>query len=377
MVVRSALLAVGLASLLSGCDQGEAESVVADPTVVFGQSQATERTSSPCVIRARTLVKIKSEVAGRVNVIDVAPGDVIAKEALLASIDTHALKNDLERNGLAQRRVQSEMKLLRLQGERARRAKQAIDEINSRAEYLSAAARSSAVVGRYGTEAMEMNEREASLEQLSISLQDMQLQEREIIRNLGLAQIRSPLDGVVLSRFVEEGAIVGSGTSQFGGGDVLFEVADVGTLRAECYARESESWNLRVGMPAKVTLDVRSNRAVEAAITHVSPAVEMVSGVPRLKFEADFVPPDAGWRVGANAAIAIEAPGTSSSNTLPASAVGTEGGKQWVRVRRGRAFLVTPVVAQREGLGWVVTKGIADGDLVAVSFNVDGARNGQ
>lgn len=227
-----------IAVLSTACSSGQADTAApAERTLVFGQAQGTERSSSPCVIRPRTLVKIKSEVAGRVNLIQAAPGDAIAKDGLLASIDTRALNNDLERNRLSQRRVASEMQLLDLQIERARRAKQAVDQINAKAEYLSPAARESNALGRYGVEAMEINERRASRDQLAISLQDMQLQEREIVRNLGLAEIRSPLQGVVLSRFVEEGAIVGSGTSQFGGGDVLFEVADVGTLRAELCPR--------------------------------------------------------------------------------------------------------------------------------------------
>lgn len=105
--------------------------------------------------------------------------------------------------------------------------------------------------------------------------------------------------------------------------------------------------------------------------------MELVSGVPRLKFESDFVPPDGSWRVGANATIAIAASGAGPSARLPASAVGSVDGQTQVRVRRGRAFVAVPVTAQREGDAWVIRDGLAQGDLVAASFHPAGGTHEQ
>lgn len=369
--LSSALVA---AMVLGGCETKTAEttSTKNESVVIFGRGYEAGRIQAPCVIRPLAMVKVKSEISGRVDSIHAAPGDHVAAGQLLAVIDKRALRNEMERNVLAQKRLRSQISLQNIQVERARRAKLVLDEINSDFERMAGQGNSSTLPGSYSAEAMDIREKETGLRQSQLALEDLQLQEREISRNLKLAEIKSPLAGLVLSRSVEEGAIVGSGVSQFGGGDVLFEVADISRLKAECYAREEDAWQLAKGQQTQIVTDALSDRSVDSHITHVAPLVELVSGVPRLKFESEFTPPDSGWRIGVNAIANVKSGSATASRVLPKSAIQERNGKAYVRVKRGRSFEVSEVDAVPTDTGWMVEHGLNRGDMVAEKFDGGG-----
>lgn len=352
---------------ISGCTEKSSDTGNKNNTdiVVFGSDQKEDSILAPCIIRPLAIVKVKSEVSGRVDAIHAAPGDTVKEGTPLANIDTRAMKVSLERNLLAQRRITTQIKLQSIQIERSKRAKQVIDEINSKAELKIGETTARSSMSYYGKEAMDIHEAETTLQQLQLSLQDLRLEEKEIIRNISLAEIRSPLLGRILSRSIETGAVVGSGVSQFGGGDVLFEVADISKLKAECYARESEAWRLGVGQETIISTDVAKQEPIKSSISRIAPSIELLSGVPRLRFESDFSPSEDSWRVGVNAKIAVKTIGTSSSNTLPPDAVREESDGTYALVRRGMRFEKVTINAERTDDGWLVHSGLNIGDMVA------------
>lgn len=362
-----------LAIILLGACEGkrEQEVVAAIETTIFGADTSSRNVEAPCVIRPRTSVGVKSEVSGRVDKVYGEVGQRVSKGEMLALIDTRSLTNELERNELSQQRTKASISLTEVQLERARRALAVINRINADSEYLPDKIRNSALLGRYGVEALEVKEQEAAVLQLTLTLRDLELQERNIRRNLSLSEIRAPLDGVVVARSVEEGSVVGSGISQVGGGDILFEVADTTRLRAECFARESESFEIKQGLSARIVADQRSGRAVDGVLTRVAPSIELVSGVPRLKFESEFSPPDGSWRVGGGAAIFVDTGPSEKgpSREIPASAAREMEGGIYTYVRVGRAFERRRIEAVKRNGAWFVESGLEDGDLVAIDFD--------
>jgi multidrug efflux pump subunit AcrA (membrane-fusion protein) len=343
------------------------------PVVVLGGGSGDTAIEVPCIIRPRTVVRIKSEISGRVETIHVAPGDAVEEGALLAEIDTHGLEIELARVRLAQARTASRMEVIRLQLERAKRTKSVMQEAFNRSVDAAGAEGGFLATGSHSELAVEMASRGAELRDATLTSQDLLLQAREIRRKMDLAKLRAPLAGTVLARTAEEGAIVGSGTSQFGGGDVLFEIGDMGTLKAECFARESQAWSMRQGLPVQVVADAPNDRIVDAAITHVAPAVDLISGAPRLKFEVEFSRPDPSWRVGINAIVRLVEASEAAALRLPLSAVDDRAGHLFARVRRGAHFEVVPISGRREQTGWLVSAGLERGDLVAKDFSQESA----
>lgn len=357
-----AALPAAFVPLLAACGQAIAPSQAAHevPIVVFGSAASAALLEAPCVIRPKVQVQIKSEVSGRVEEVLVAPGDAVTQGQLLARIDTRELDIQLERNRLAQRQTQTRIELAELQLERARRNSEIMARLNAKATASGATP-----PGVLGAEELEVREKQASLNQLRLDVDDLRLHERELLRSLHKTGIRAPMDGVVLVHGVEPGMLAGSGISQFGGGDVLFELGDVTRLRAECYAREGESWSLAVGLPAQLVADGRRDEPVALTLSYVAPVIELVSGVPRLKFEAEFTPASPRWRPGISAQIAVTPEASDTVPVLPASAVVEDAGGRYVYVQRGRSFHRASVSAVRSGDGWRIESGLKHGELVA------------
>lgn len=320
----------------------------------------------PCVLRPKAQVRVKSEISGRIDEIHAAPGDSVEQGQLLARIDRRPLRNALERIELQEAMMVSRIRLTEIELEAAERQRDVVAQINQ------GAAPGLEKAGLFGREELEAVAKAAELEQSRLSLKDWQLQKRDAERNLSLADIRSPLGGTILSRFIEEGSVVGSAVSQVGGGDELFEVADIRSLKAECYVQEAESWRIQLGNP--VTISPRQRRGARAAvsteISNVSPSVEVVSGVPRLKFEAEFQPSGSLWRPGVSATARVSGGDDDTRQTvLPLTAVQEVDGSLYVYVLAGRLFRRQLISAQRTEIGWDVTAGIQPGDLVATDYS--------
>lgn len=324
--------------------------------------------SAPCVIRPVASVGIKSEVAGKVNSVRASVGDQVVQGQVLAQIDTSNQSNEIERLSLVEKRAEADIALASLQVERARRVRQVMRDINSndastRQELLKAREN-----GLYSVEELILREKETLLSQNKLALQGFKLETLNLKRSIEKATIRSPLSGVVLSRAIEEGSVVGAGTIQLGGGDILFEVADVHRLRAECFARESEATAINVGSPMGIALDSDRLITVETKIDRVAPSIELVSGVPRLKFESEFSPANKRWLAGLSATALIHSKSPTKSNLLPRSAVREEAGRYFAFVRKGSKLEKQEVAAEPTEHGWQVSRGLKGGDLIVVDY---------
>ncbi|MDO9488455.1 MAG: efflux RND transporter periplasmic adaptor subunit, partial [Sphingomonadaceae bacterium] len=127
---------------------------------------------------------------------------------------------------------------------------------------------------------------------------------------LARLDIRAPANGVVLTRSVEPGQIVGAGSAP------LFRVAQNGAMEMTARVAEQDLIKLSVGMPATVQL-VGSTRQFNGHIWLLEPVIDPQSrqGEARIALARD---PD--LRVGAFANAKIEA-GTAELPVLPQSAL--------------------------------------------------------
>lgn len=135
-------------------------------------------------------------------------------------------------------------------------------------------------------------------------------QAREMSARLARLDVRAPSAGLVLSRAVEPGQIVGAG------GQPLFRIAQNGEMEMEARVAEQDMAKLRSGVAAKVT-PVGSSRSVNGRIWLLEPTIDPNTRQGKARIA---LPRDPSIRVGGFANASIVA-GSAVQPVLPQSAV--------------------------------------------------------
>lgn len=91
---------------------------------------------------------------------------------------------------------------------------------------------------------------------------------------LSYTTIRSPIDGVVISRGIQIGEAVSPGVSAYGNGTALMTVADLSTLIVKSNLNQIDIGKVRDGMPAEVRVDSDPGAVFQGTVTKVAPAAQ-------------------------------------------------------------------------------------------------------
>ncbi len=179
------------------------------------------------------------------------------------------------------------------------------------------------------------------------------------------ADVRSPIDGIVVRRHVEAGEFVTEGQP-------LFRVGDLGHLVLDLLVDEADVGALRVGQPTTATFDAFPRRAFAGRVSEIAPDADRESRTYRVEVRLDKVPE--GLRPGMTAEATIEVGEARGVVLVPSAAL--TGDRLWV-VEDGRASRRRVDVGIRE-LTWVeVRAGVEAGALVIIGGPApeeDGAR---
>jgi HlyD family secretion protein len=99
--------------------------------------------------------------------------------------------------------------------------------------------------------------------------------------DLNKVRIESPINGIVTRRNIEAGetAVVGTMNNP---GTVLLTIADMSIIEAEVEVDETDIPNVRIGQPAKVTIDAMPGKSFTAKVTEIgnSPIQPTGTGTP-------------------------------------------------------------------------------------------------
>lgn len=203
----------------------------------------------------------------------------------------------------------------------------------------------------------DIDSRTASRDQAIARVRVAQAQLAEQRARIGRLNIVSPTDGLVLTRAVEAGQIVG-------GSGTLFRVAANGAFEVQTRLAESDLSTLRVGLPAKVT-PVGQARTLEGQIWQLSPVIDPTSrqGVARVALAYDPA-----LRPGGFAAVAITG-GSTSAPLLPESAVLSDAKGNFVYLIDAADKVVRREVKVGgvDDRGVTVTQGLSGTERVVVS----------
>ena len=205
-------------------------------------------------------VNVGSELSGTVRSVAVDVNDTVTKGQVLVDLDTDKLQAQLNRSKASVQSAQA----------RLRQAQASLKEARSNFARLEEVHRLS---GGKVPSAAEMDTGRASVERASAeeaaalaSVEDARAALKTDETNLSKAAIKSPIDGVILTRTVDPGNAVAASLQAV----TLFTVAeDLKQLRLEVSVDEADIGQVQEGQRASFTVSAHPSRTYPAKVTRV------------------------------------------------------------------------------------------------------------
>ena len=320
----------------SGDGAAPAEDAPVVTVLVPGQSVVARTVSGTGSLAARVEmpVGVVGE-GGQVTRVLVQPGDWVRAGQVLAVIE-RSVQTEQVRSLAAQVEVnRADAKLAQAQLDRAQ-----------------------ALVKRGFISRADIDQRTATRDAANARVNVAVAQLAEQRARTGRLDIRAPASGLILTRDVEPGQIVGSGSG------VLFRMAKDGEMELLAQLSESDLATLRPGNSATVT-PVGGQTEFTGRIWQVSPVVDPQTrqGIARIS-----IPYNKAIRPGGFAAARIVS-GTATAPLLPESAVQTDAKGQFVYIvnARDETERRDVEVGQVSPKGVAVTRGLNGGERIVAS----------
>jgi RND family efflux transporter MFP subunit len=318
-------------------DSGDAKSQIPPVTVAIPGRVAVARTLSATgslAARVDMPVGVVGE-GGMVTRVLVQPGDRVRAGQLLASVDRSVQTQTAESQAAQLRVAEADAKIAQAELDRAR---QLVDR-----GFISKA---------------DLERKEATRDSALARVRVAAAQLSEIRARNGRLDIRAPAAGLVLTRNVEPGQVVG------GGSGTLFRIARDAELELRAALSETDLAQVTVGDTAQVT-PVGSQQHFTGRIWQVSPVIDPQT---RQGFARIALGYDPALRPGGFAAAEIVA-GTSQSPLLPQSAIQSDDKGNYVYVVNARDEVVRQSikVGQVSDAGVSVVAGLTGNERVVVS----------
>jgi HlyD family secretion protein len=240
------------------------------------QTQAAERRSLTVTVTATgTLqptnqVDVSSELSGIVKSVGVTYNDRVKIGQVLARLDTSKLESQVLQFRASLDSARG--KLLQVQAT-VTEARASLGRLQ-RARELSANRLPSPQELDTATAALARAEADEAAAAAAVTQAKATLDANET--DLGKAVIRSPINGIVLTRSVEPGQTVAASLQA----PVLFTLAeDLAQMELHVYVDEADVGRVKGGQPATFTVDAHPGRTFQARIAQVRYGSKTVSGV--------------------------------------------------------------------------------------------------
>ncbi len=250
------------------------------------------------VVEPINRVEIKSKASGQIEQMTVEEGDVIRRGGLIARLDQSVARNDLEQ-ARADLMV-SEANVTQAQNN-LKRAEQLFERGLISAEEMD----------RVKVEEVRARS------QLVRSKATLQLAEERMEETI----VRSPIDGIMLTKDVEVGQIISSGVTTVGGGTLIATIADMDFVHVTANVDEVDIGRVRPGQKARIVADAYPNRSFTGEVIRVSPQGRTEQNITTFRVTA-LVPNEGGLlKAGMSADVELEIASKQNIVKLPNEAL--------------------------------------------------------
>lgn len=311
------------------------------------------------------LVEVGTQVSGVIDKIYVDYNSVVKKGEILAELDKKLLQSELEN---AQANLQS----------------REVDFKQQQRNY----ARMKELWQKQAISKTDWEEAETSYETARLSVTSSQAAVLKAQTNLGYATISSTIDGVVVSRDVEEGQTVASSFNT----PTLFTIAnDLTKMRVIADVDEADIGGVKEGQRVVFTVDAFPNDEFEGTVVQVRLQATVTSNVVTYEVVIDAPNPDLKLMPGLTASVSIYTLEADDMLTIPSRALRftpdpglladagewqieqpsgkPSGGQRTVWVKSGNALVPKAVtLGMTDGISTAVLEGLSEGEEVVTGI---------
>lgn len=354
---RCAVLALALAAACES-DAGKVERVF--ETAVQRDLAVTVEANG--VVKPLTELRVKSKASGKVIEIAVPTGSPVKSGDVLIRLDPIEEQQRLDQ--ARSNRLAAEAQRDRAQVQLADLERQLRDSARLLSQKLTSPEAHELLKTQAGMARAGLKAAEAGLAQADALLREAQLRYED-------TTIRAPMDGVLLDRFVEIGAIIASGITTLTGGTDVALVGDMSRLRVVTKVDEVDIGLVKEGQRVEVVLDAFPNRTFQGQVSSLASRGLIEGGVTTFGCEvmlegeglADVKPE-------MTASVRIEVARLEKALTLPLVALvyGSDGWKVKIEKPGDAEALDDKAVkvGLDDGQHVQIVEGLAEGDRVVV-----------
>lgn len=230
-------------------------------TVELQRADMTVHVTATGNLEPTNKVSVGSELSGLIDAVFVDINDKVRKDQALAQIDPEKLNDAILRSAAALEQAKAGVLQSEATLELTRSSLARFEEIHR----LSAGKVPS--LAELDTARAESKRAVANLAAAKASVSSAEAQLSTDRTNLAKATVRSPVDGVILSRQVEPGQTVAASFST----PTLFIIAeDLAAMQLEVKVDEADVGQVAVGQPTTFTVDAYPGKTFEAVIMRVN-----------------------------------------------------------------------------------------------------------
>jgi HlyD family secretion protein len=224
-------------------------------------------------IQAKRTVNISSDTSGRITQLSVDEGERVKQGQFLMQIDPRNLKSLVESNEASLAATRSTLEQLRVQILQSREnLSLARITVQRQRDLWAQQLTTRESVDKAETD-IKVREAEVRAAEQNLSTQQARIRQEQAgvsnaRFNLSKVRIEAPIDGIITKRNVEEGETAVVGTMN-NAGTVLLVLADMSIIEAEVEVDETDIPTVKVGQPAKITIDAMPGRTFKGKVTEV------------------------------------------------------------------------------------------------------------
>jgi membrane fusion protein (multidrug efflux system) len=288
-------------------------------------------------VNPRQQTQLSSEVSGRVNAVNVRPGNTVQRGDVLVQISIENLGVQLQQQQSTAQATRTQLELAESQLARARE-----------------------LLGRGFATSSSVEQAEASVNQLRANLAALESQVRTAGISLGNATITAPFSGTVATRSVDPGQAVSVNTP-------LLTIVDLSKVDVQAYAPSSDIARVQLFQQAVLRIEGITERNFEGKVERISPVA--AEGTRTIPVFIGLDNPDGTLRGGMFAAGEITVAEKADAFALPPAAIRTDADGDYVLKVEGEGLVRQPVteVTRWNGGRLVEVSGLAVGDLIVTT----------
>lgn len=270
-IAGAAVVAIGASALLFGGGSSAAAGKYTFETVTVDRGDVSRVVSASGAVQPREKVEVGSEVSGKITAIYVDFNDAVKKDQILAQVDPETFQNALDQAQARLKQSQASVDNNRASINRAKVALDVAEKAYNRQKLLFTEQAISQQAWEQAEQAyinaqLTLESEEVSLKSGLAGLDTARASVQDAMTKLDRTKIRSPIDGVILSRKVEVGQTVQSSQSvaQF-----FTVAADLSQIEIEAAVFESDIGGIDADDPVVFTVDAFAGERFQGQVVQV------------------------------------------------------------------------------------------------------------